>query len=59
MLDADGSGLIDKAELKKALSRESSYNKFSEQYWDDLIKSADKNNDGGIDYNEFVELLKN
>ena len=26
-------------------------------YWDEIIQEADKNGDGEIDYNEFVELI--
>lgn len=28
-----------------------------EKYWDDMIKEADKNGDGEIDYNEFIEMM--
>ena len=28
-----------------------------EKFWDDMIKEADKNGDGEIDYNEFIEMM--
>lgn len=28
-----------------------------EKYWDDMIREADKNGDGEIDYNEFIEMM--
>ncbi len=29
-----------------------------EQNWESLIKSVDRNGDGEIDYNEFIEMMK-
>lgn len=28
-----------------------------EKFWDDMIKEADKNGDGEIDYSEFIEMM--
>lgn len=58
MLDVDGSGSISKTELMQALSKDKTYSMQPESYWADLIKEADKNNDGEIDYAEFVDLIK-
>ena len=54
MLDQDGSGKIDKNELKKILCQDKNYCHHNEGYWDEIIKEADKDNDGEIDYEEFV-----
>jgi len=57
MLDLDGSGKISKDELKKALCNDNTYKNYDENYWDTMIKEVDKNNDGEIDYSEFVEMM--
>jgi len=46
-----------KMNLKKALCNDNMYKNYDESYWDDMIKEVDKNNDGEIDYNEFVEMM--
>lgn len=56
MLDTDGSGKIDKNELKQILGKEkglANHDK-GDEYWEQLIKEADTNGDGEIDYDEFV-----
>lgn len=40
--------IINKIESEKILD---------EKFWDDMIKEADKNGDGEIDYNEFIEMM--
>ncbi|CAK88776.1 unnamed protein product (macronuclear) [Paramecium tetraurelia] len=55
MLDLDGSGKIDKHELQTVLGKSEKI--IDEKYWDDMIKEADKNGDGEIDYNEFIEMM--
>lgn len=57
MLDVDGSGKISRDEVKKALCNDNMYKNYDESYWDNIIKEVDKNNDGEIDYNEFVEMM--
>lgn len=57
MLDLDKSGKISKEELKSVLGQESDYKNMTEAYWDSMIKEADKNGDGEIDYNEFCEMM--
>ena len=53
--DKDKSGKISKDELIVALKAEKSQEKEIEK----LIKQVDKNNDGKIDYNEFLALMQN
>ncbi|KAL0051505.1 hypothetical protein WJX82_008826 [Trebouxia sp. C0006] len=50
-LDANADGFIDAKDLEHHLGRSSGVAA--------LIKEADKNNDGKIDYQEFCDLLKN
>eukprot|EP00941_MAST-03F_sp_MAST-3F-sp1_P003470 g3470.t1 len=57
--DLDGSGVISKEELRIGLAK---YGKLHateniDVYIDDVLKSADRNNDGVIDYEEFVIML--
>ena len=52
--DKDHSGKINKKELLEVLGANSCQEKEIEKY----IKAVDKNGDGKIDYNEFVELMK-
>ena len=54
-VDKDKSGKISKDELIVALKAEKSQEKEIEK----LIKQVDKNNDGKIDYNEFLALMQN
>jgi hypothetical protein len=51
-LDADHSGYISRADLKKILG-----NTWSAEYVDRLIKEADMDLDGQISYDEFKEYL--
>ena len=51
----DGSGTIDIAELGQALKEFGIYDEDAEE----LLKSADSNGDGQIDYQEFSFLLRN
>ena len=53
--DKDKNGLITKEELLQALKAEKSQEKEIEKY----IKAVDKNEDGKIDYKEFLELMEN
>jgi len=49
-LDTDHDGFLDEKELRKILGSAEDVQK--------LIRLADKNNDGKIDYKEFCELLR-
>ena len=53
--DLDGSGKISKEELKRVLG--SNDKKKDYDYYESLIKEADSNGDGEIDYNEFVSMM--
>ncbi|XP_006823620.1 neo-calmodulin-like [Saccoglossus kowalevskii] len=55
-LDADGNGSLTKDEVKKALQDASSY--YSDEQVDSMIKEADEDKDGKVDYKEFVKVLK-
>jgi calcium-dependent protein kinase len=53
MLDKKGTGKISKEELKKALKLDN----VSDSTLDQYIKKYDLNNDGTIDYNEFLNMM--
>ena len=53
--DKDKSGKISKEELLEALKANKTQEKEIEKY----IKAVDKNKDGKIDYNEFLDLMQN
>ena len=53
MLDKEGNGKITKGELMSILKAESS----NDNYFAELIKNADLNEDGVIDYKEFLEFM--
>ena len=55
MIDTDHSGKIDVSELKSLLGTGLITD---EALWTTLINSADKNEDGGIDSDEFMELMR-
>ena len=50
LFDIDGNGTIDKDELKKILGSHNDFKDMSEEYWDNLIKEADSNGDGTVNY---------
>ena len=52
MFDKDNTGKITKNDLMSVLKLEN-----NDQYVNDLIKHADKNGDGVIDYKEFLEFM--
>jgi len=56
MFDKDGSGKISAEELKEALGTDETY-KHDMTYWEQMIKEADLNGDGEIDYNEFIKMM--
>ena len=53
ILDKDKSGKITKNELLNVLKLEST----NDKYVTELIKNADKNGDGAIDYKEFLDMM--
>jgi len=54
--DKDGSGTISKEELRACLQNEDFT--MSDDIIEGLLKEADKNGDGSIDYTEFLEMMK-
>lgn len=54
--DKDGSGTISKEELRACLHNEDFT--MTEEMIESLLQEADKNNDGSIDYHEFIEMMK-
>jgi len=57
MFDKDGNGTISADELKAVLGNDESYAGKDQKFWNDLIKEADLNGDGEIDYNEFITMM--
>lgn len=57
MFDIDKSGKISKDELKQVLGNQEGYVEKGEAFWDSIIKEADKNGDGEIDYSEFQTMM--
>ena len=55
--DKDNSGTISKEELRQCLTSEDFT--LSEQQIAELLNGVDENNDGQIDYQEFIAMMKN
>ncbi|XP_035692248.1 calmodulin-beta-like [Branchiostoma floridae] len=53
--DKDGNGVLDKEELKEAIKSIGMVH--SDKHIDFMVKIADKNGDGVIQYEEFVEII--
>ncbi|CAH1245068.1 CALML3 [Branchiostoma lanceolatum] len=53
--DKDNNGVLDKAELKEAIKSLGMIH--HEKYIDNMVKMADKNGDGVIQYEEFVQII--
>jgi len=56
VFDEDGSGTITLDELRKVMKKLGE--RVTEEQLKDMIKAADSNGDGLIDYNEFVKMMK-
>lgn len=54
MFDVDKSGTIEAHELKAILGKSCNYN---DEMWDNIIKEADENGDGVIDFQEFCNMM--
>ena len=52
-LDKDGSGKLDRKEIKKEMLKRDFFN---EEYLDQLLDQADKNDDNTIDFHEFLKI---
>lgn len=57
MFDLDASGKISKDELKEVLGKNDFYQNSNNSFWENIIKEADKDGDGEIDYTEFIEMM--
>ena len=55
--DKDNNGTISKDELRQCLTSEDFT--LSEQQIGELLNGVDENNDGQIDYQEFILMMKN
>lgn len=55
LFDRDRSGKISILEFKNKFQKSGGIN---DQHWMEIMKEADKNGDGEIDFSEFKELLK-
>jgi Ca2+-binding EF-hand superfamily protein len=56
--DKDGNGTIEKSELRDTM-RQELFIPVSEKDVDEMIKEADANGDGIINYEEFTTIMKN
>lgn len=58
MFDADGSGKIDKEEVKALLQGDELQNLCSSDAIKTAMKEIDTNGDGEIDFNEFMQMME-
>jgi len=58
LFDIKNDGFITANEVKEVLGQDDYYKNKSDTFWDDLIKEADTNNDGLVDFEEFKNMMK-
>ena len=58
MFDADGSGKIDSTEINRLLSGDEFKDIYTADQLAEAIAEVDKNGDGEIDFEEFMEMMK-
>jgi len=56
MFDKDGNGKISADELREVLGTDEAF-MHDISYWEQMVKEADLNGDGEIDYNEFIKMM--
>ena len=59
MFDTDGSGKIDSSELDKLLSGEDFKDIYTAEQLAEAIAEVDANGDGEIDFEEFMQMMRN
>ena len=59
MFDTDGSGKIDSNELNTLLSGEEFKDVYTAEQLAEAIAEVDKNGDGEIDFEEFMQMMHN
>ena len=57
LFDQNGDGDITFSELRTILGQECNV-EFTDKYWKELVGSVDINNDGKINFEEFIEMMK-
>lgn len=55
--DKDGDGVITAEELKEILGQNKHFKDKGMDFWENMVKEADSNGDGKVDYEEFVTLM--
>jgi len=58
LFDLNGDGKITLDEIKTVLGNDPAYKGTSNDVWEKIIKDADVNGDGVIDYSEFILLMQ-
>ena len=58
MFDTDNSGKIDKEELENLLNGEDIRSEFNARELDLMIKEIDKDGDGEVDFEEFLDMMR-
>lgn len=43
--------------LNLILAEDEAYRNVNDSYWEKMIAEVDNNNDGEIDYNEFIDMM--
>ena len=56
--DKNGDGNISKEEFQLVMKNTKSGSKLSQEDINEMVEEADTNNDGTINYQEFVQMLK-
>jgi Ca2+-binding EF-hand superfamily protein len=59
MFDQDGSGKIDAKEIRQLLDGEEYKDHISGEQLDKIISEVDVNGDGEIDFEEFLQMMRN